>query len=385
MLATPPTISLQQNSLSFSAASGGAPTTQNAAVLGSVPSLGFAVSVNTATGGNWLSSSVTMGLTPQLLSITADPLNLAPGTYTGTVTIVPDAATPAALSLTVTFTVGAAVPPKLSVDQTNLSFTYPKGALARSATIKISNAGGGGLEFIASATTNTGGSWLTTSQALGNVYPGTPWALTVKADPSNLPPGTYTGSLSIQSTGGGNLTIPVNLAISGLTQALLLTQTGMSFTAVAQGGVVPPQSFGVVNLGTGSLAWTASVSTLAGGNWLGATPASGSSDPSMAAPQVTVSVNPNGLAAGDYYGLVNISAPGAPNSPQLVTVFLNVLPAGSDPGASVQPSELFFTATPNGGNPGSQQVLVYNIGAARADIFAYGLRAKYFRETTPGL
>jgi uncharacterized protein (TIGR03437 family) len=369
VLATPPTISLQQNSLSFSAASGGAPITQNAAVLGSVPSLGFAVSVSTANGGNWLSSISATGLTPELVPVTADSSNLAPGTYTGTVTIIPVAATPAALPLTVTFTVGAALPPKLSVDQTNLSFTYPNAAPARSATIKILNAGSGGLEFIAVPTTKTGGSWLTASQALGNVYPSAPVTLAVKADPSNLPPGTYTGSLSIQSTGGGTVTIPVNMAISSLSQALLLTQTGMSFTAVAQGGVVPPQSFGVVNLGTGSLPWTASVSTLAGGNWLSAIPASGSSNASVAAPQVTVIVSPNGLAAGDYYGLVTISAPGAANTPRAVTVFLNVLPAGSDPGASVQPSELFFTSTPNGGSPGSQEVLVYNIGAAAQTFY----------------
>ncbi len=369
VLATPPTISLQQNSLSFSAPSGGAPTTQTAAVLGTVPSLGFAVSVSTASGGNWLSSSVTQGLTPQLLSITADPLSLAPGTYTGTVTIVPSAATPAALTLTVTFTVGAPLPPKLSVDQPNLSFTYPAGAPARSQTLKISNLGGGVLEFLAATTTNTGGAWLTVTPNLGNVYPGTPVPLTVTANPANLPAGTYTGSVTVQSVGGGTITVPVNLAISSLSQAVLLTQTGMSFTGVAQGGVVPPQSFGVVNLGTGSLNWTASASTLSGGNWLSVTPASGSSNASQAAPRVNVSVNVSGLAAGDYYGLVRIDAPGAANTPQFVTAFLTVLPVGSDPGASVQPSELFFTTTPNGGSPGSQQVLVYNIGAAAQTFF----------------
>ena len=208
--------------------------------------------------------------------------------------------------------------------------------------------------------------------------PGSPAALSVTADPSNLAAGTYTGSLTIQSNGGGTVKIPVNMAISSLTKALLLTQTGMSFTGVAQGGVVPPQSFAVVNPGTGSLAWAASVSTLAGGNWLSATPAAGSSNANQAAPQVTVSVNANGLAAGDYYGLVRIDAPGAANTPQVLTVFLTVLPAGSDPGASVQPSELFFTATPGGtSSPGSQQVLLYNIGAA-PQIILYGAAPAHF-------
>jgi uncharacterized protein (TIGR03437 family) len=369
VLVTPPTISLQQNSLTVSAASGGAPVTMNVAVQGSVQGLSFTVSAATASGGSWLSVGAASGNTPDLLLITADPSNLAPGSYTGTITVAPAAATPASLIFTVTFTVGAALPPQLSVDQPNLSFTYPAGAPVRSETLKVSNAGGGALAFTVSAAKVTGGSWLSVTPVSGNVSPGNPVALTVTANPVNLAAGTYTGSFTIQSNGGGTVVVPVNLAISTLTKALLLTQTGMSFTGVAQGGVVPPQSFGVVNLGTGPLAWTASVSTLAGGNWLSATPASGSSNASQAAPQVAVTVNASGLTAGDYYGLVRIDAPGAANTPQFVTAFLTVLPVGSDPGASVQPSELFFTATPNGGSPGSQDVLVYNIGGAAQTFY----------------
>jgi hypothetical protein len=327
------------------------------------------VSVQTANGGNWLSAGASSGNTPELLAITTDPSSLPPGTYTGTITVAPAAATPASLTLTVTFTVGAALPPQLSVDQPNLSFTYPAGAPAHSETLKVSNAGDGALAFTDTATTHPGGSWLAVTPVSGSVSPGAPVALTVTANPSNLPTGTYAGSLTIESNGGGTITVPVNLAISSLSQALLLTQSGMSFTGVAQGGVVPPQSFGVVNLGTGSLAWAASVSTLAGGNWLSATPASGSSNASQAAPQVAVSVNPSGLAAGDYYGLVQIDAPGAANTPQVVTAFLTVLPAGSDPGASVQPAELFFTVAPNAESPGSQDVLVYSIGAAAQTFY----------------
>jgi uncharacterized protein (TIGR03437 family) len=369
VLATPPTISLGQNSLAVSAPSGGAPIAQNVTVLSAVPGIAFAVSANTANGGNWLSAGAGSGNTPELLSITADPSNLTPGSYTGTITVLASTATPAFLTIGVTFTVSAALPPQLSVDQPNLSFTYPNGAPARSETIKISNAGGGALAFTVSAATNTGGSWLSVTPVSGSVSPGAPVALTVTANPANLPAGTYTGSVSIQSSGGGSITIPVNLAISSLSTALLLTQTGMSFTGVAQGGVVPPQSFGVVNLGAGTLGWNASVSTLSGGAWLSATPASGTSNASLAAPQVTVSVNPAGLAAGDYYGLVQIDAPGAANTPQVVTVFLTVLPVGSDPGPSVQPAELLFPVAPNAESPGSQEVLVYSIGAAAQTFY----------------
>jgi len=76
-----------------------------------------------------------------------------------------------------------------------------------------------------------------------------------------------------------------------------------------------------------------------------------------------VSVNAANLAPGNYFGQVRIDAPGAANTPQVVTVFLEVLAAGSDPGAVVQPAELVFSAAPGNGAPGAQSFLVYNIGA----------------------
>jgi len=60
---------------------------------------------------------------------------------------------------------------------------------------------------------------------------------------------------------------------------------------------------------------------------------------------------------------VRIIAPGAANTPQVVTVFLEVLPAGSDPGALVAPQELVFNATVGADPPGAQSLLVYSIGA----------------------
>jgi len=58
---------------------------------------------------------------------------------------------------------------------------------------------------------------------------------------------------------------------------------------------------------------------------------------------------------------VSISAPGADNSPQTVSVVLNVLPAGSDPGPIVQPSGLIFTGAAGTESPGSQLVTVSNL------------------------
>jgi uncharacterized protein (TIGR03437 family) len=76
---------------------------------------------------------------------------------------------------------------------------------------------------------------------------------------------------------------------------------------------------------------------------------------------VRLDVNPKGLTAGTYAGSVQVTAPGADNSPQFVSVFLNVLPPGSNIGPIVQPSALVFSAVAGGEAPGSQAVLVQSL------------------------
>jgi uncharacterized protein (TIGR03437 family) len=88
-------------------------------------------------------------------------------------------------------------------------------------------------------------------------------------------------------------------------------------------------------------------------------------------------VSPAGLKAGTYYGQVRVDAPGAANTPQVVTAVLQVLPAGSDPGALIQPSELVFNFPVNA-PPGSQELFIYDVSDA-AKTFALP------NQTFPGL
>jgi uncharacterized protein (TIGR03437 family) len=153
------------------------------------------------------------------------------------------------------------------------------------------------------------------------------------------------------------------MTISSASQAILLSHAGLTFTTVQQGSVAPPQTFAVLNIGSGPMNWTASTSTLSGGQWLSATPGSGSSVAGSPAPKVTVTVNQTGLAAGRYYGLVRIKAPGAANTPHVITVLLRVLPAATDIGPVVTPNELVFVATAGANSPSSQSLFAYNIAA----------------------
>ena len=116
---------------------------------------------------------------------------------------------------------------------------------------------------------------------------------------------------------------------------------------------MPSQSFGILNLGAGTMNWTVQPNTLSGGNWLRVSPSSGISIAnSLDIPQVEVLVDGAGLNAGHYSGSLVVSAPGADNSPQTVGVDLTVLPLGSPLPILVRPAGLIF-ATLTGGTPPS--------------------------------
>jgi uncharacterized protein (TIGR03437 family) len=243
-----------------------------------------------------------------------------------------------------------------------LSFPFARGSGPRTEPVNVANTGGGSLEFEVRAETSTGGTWLSVSPGMGQVRPGNPATVAVTADPKGLLAGTYTGQVTVIGKSDQKI-IPVTMTISPLDHAILLSHTGLSFTAVSQGGVVPPQSFAVLNIGTGAVSWSVSKSTLSGGqDWLQITPASGSTNSAATAtPVVSVSVDAAALPPGRYYGLVRVDAPGAANTPQVLTVFLDVLKPDADVGPVVQPAELIFTTTAGGQSPGSQEVLVYNL------------------------
>ncbi|MGH9721413.1 MAG: BACON domain-containing protein, partial [Bryobacteraceae bacterium] len=272
-----------------------------------------------------------------------------------------------------TFEVSPGQPPKLDLDKPNFSFAFPLGAASRMQTLTVRNAGGGHLDYTVTAATNNGGDWLNVTAATNQALPDAPATIAVTASPRDLPAGTYTGRVTL-STANETRSVPVTIAIRSNDRAILLSQSGLSFTAVAGGGIVPPRSFEVLNIGRGVVPWSVSTRTLSGGpSWLSVTPGNGSTDAaSQTVPSVAVRVNPADLAPGSYYGLVQVDAAGAANSPQVITVCMEVLPAGSDPGPLVEPAELVFTGVAGRSSPSSKEVFVYNISAS----------PKTFRSTT---
>ena len=110
------------------------------------------------------------------------------------------------------------------------------------------------------------------------------------------------------------------------------------------------------------LNWSVDTSTLSGGNWLTVSPTSGTTDAgTLEAPSVEVSVSAAGLEPGEYYGQVQVTSQEAGNSPQVATIVLNVLPAGSNPGPRVGPTGMIFTGIAGGSDPAPQTVTLSNL------------------------
>ncbi len=376
VLAASPSYLVLPEVLSFSSQAGGLPSTpQNITVSGSVPSIPFSISLNTTSGDAWLAATPLNGSMPTTVEITADPAQLTPGTYSGTVNITALNADPAMRMVMVTFNVETAAEPNLAVRPRSRTLSFVQGDEARRRQIKVLNQGGGSLDFQVTATTASGGPWLTVETESGTATLADPVFVPVTIDPSGLDVGTYTGRITVfSSTTNQSIDVPVTITISAIEQSsILLSQTGLTFTAVANGGRVPPQTFEVLNSGQGVMEWSVSTSTLSGGpSWLTVSPTNDSTDAASSnIPQLEASIRPEGLAAGEYYGQVQVSSPTADNSPQVVSIVLNVLPAGSNPGPIVRPTGVIFTAEAGETSPGSQNVFVSNLAASPTN-FASG-------------
>ena len=220
--------------------------------------------------------------------------------------------------------------------------------------------------------------------SMGNLYISSNVTVVRKVAPDGTI-STYAGSGVFGSYGDGGpalqaaLATPIGLAVDSagnlysidlgndrirqirpsLGPLAVLSQQGLTFSAVA--GAAPPatQSFAVVNAGSGSLNWSATPTVPAGNPpWLIVTPLSGVSLAGGAGEAATVSVDPSGLAPGAYYGKVLVTAPGSPNSPQSLTVVLSLLPAGQGTGVSVQPAGLLFVGAPSGSASDPQSILL---------------------------
>lgn len=369
--------------LAFSQATPGAPVAPQTISLtpvanGATPQVnGLSFAASTDAGSVlWLSINPSSGNMPGVITVTATPGNLAAGTYNGTITITaPNTETPVE-TIPVSLTVPQPAPPAISVDVPNgISFTVSQNSSPASSQFHVSNTGSGTLSFSSTITCGGSAMWLSLSPSGGAATPGNPVTVTATATPGSLTPGVYTCPIVLAGA-GSTVTVPATLTVNGPTAVMLVSESGMNFTAVSGGSAPLAHTFGILNTGSCPnnvsvcpMDWQATTSwyvngALSANSWLSVSPSSGTvQQPYLDVDTVNVSVNPAGLSPATYYGRITITSNAALNSPVLITVTMTVLPSGTTLPPEIYPTGLIFTGVA-GADPGSQDLTVGNAGSA---------------------
>jgi uncharacterized protein (TIGR03437 family) len=336
-------IGVNPASLQFSSVVGSVPSSQTVALSGQPAT--FTAAATTLSGGNWLQVSPTTGVSPSNLLVTFDPAisaSLQAGTYNGSVTITPTSGaslTPIVIPVTLSVTTSPAV----TVNPTNITLNYQIGGANNvqvSQPLTINNAGGTSVSFGVSPSVEnnpSGRVWLTATPSSGSIPANGSAQITLAYDTTaNLPAGTYGGNntkVTLSTPGATPPTrdIPVTLLVS---TAPLLNVPNAALAFTYQQGAQNPNTQSVTATSTavaatstsGQLSLSITSTTQTGGNWL-FVPSTG-----VTGTPITVTVNPAGLAPGNYTGTVTVTGNGAANGPQSFPVTLLV---SNDPLISV--------------------------------------------------
>ncbi len=265
-------LSISPNPVSFSTAVNGA--IQNQLVTLSSATVGGAVTVAAVgTPPGWLTAT---GPSPanvvanqaSTFTISANPSGLSAGTYTA-----PIAVTLGTLSGTVTVNLvvggGGGGGGSTAVAPASLTFTSQLGSASVPAQQKLVITGpAGAWSATPSVTTPTGGTWLRVSPSSGSSLPDpsvSGASPVVSVDPTNLPVGTYSGSIAVTTAGGGTQTVSVTYTV--VSGAILIPNPG-SLVYSAQTGQGNPINQTVFFSGSNSSLNPISISAVSNNSWI---------------------------------------------------------------------------------------------------------------------
>jgi hypothetical protein len=274
----------------------------------------------------WIAVAPAEGGAPGTLGVSLDAHGLAPGTYTGTVTVHAPGAEDSSVAVAVTFLVqraGLLVTPDVVTHATNVNSNA-----VFNDTLRISNGGNGVLVWTASKSK----SWVT----LGAVAGTGPGSVPVTIRSAGLAAGTYTDEIVITapSAEGSPARIPVTLTVY---QPGLLVLPTLVHDSANVGTVTPVTAvLKVSNTSGGSITWTATKSR----PWVTLSKAAGGAPP---LDSVTVTMNTAGMIAGTFRDTIVFRSPEATNDPLKIPVQLDIL----RPMLSLKPSAITDAAQPN--------------------------------------
>lgn len=287
-----------------------APATQSVAIGNrSQTPLTFSASPS----AKWLSVSPASGaagpFSATTLAVTANPSGLAPGIYTGSVSV-SVAPTGDNLDVFVTATVSGGQA-ELALSQSGERFqAVAGGASPASQSIAVLSGSGGAINWTASASTTSGGSsWLSVAPASGRSTSSSTSSTTVSVNPAGLQPGDYYGLVQFSADGAANSPQSAQVVFSVLAADAALPAavqpTGTIFVGVTGGANPAARTITISNPSNRALTFSTAVFFTNGNNWFTVQPAGGA----VAAGQTaSFDIQPaiNALPVGIYRGEVTL-------------------------------------------------------------------------------
>jgi len=230
------TASATPASLTFTQSIGGSQPASQTITIAGVPAgttIGALATVLNGTG--WLPQPVVSGNT---VTVSPNGSQLTQGAYQGVVTVIVPGAGNSPLYIPVTLSVGPA--PTLSVTPTSVSFTYVSGSAALPAAQTVQLSSNGSVTFNAlftpAASIANRGNFIIVTPASGTA----PSTLTLAVNGSivpTLPPGTYSGTVTVSSPNIASLTVNVTLTVSAAPPPVIMAITN---AASIQAGPISP-------------------------------------------------------------------------------------------------------------------------------------------------
>ena len=166
--------------------------------------------------------------------------------------------------------------------------------------------------------------WLLVSALQGT----SPLSLKVSTNPTGLPGGVYTGTITFSAVSGGQAitqTTTVTLNISAAPASISATPTSLNFTYVT-GGPVPSASLSSAFILSSNGSALSATIAVTGASWLTVAPTGNISLVGLF-DTVAVTVNPTGLVPKIYTGTITVTAPASVNKSVTVAVVLTVAAA----------------------------------------------------------
>ena len=285
------------------------------------------------------------------LSVDKSSLTVRSEAYTAVIFVKSTEACNSPQQVSVSLNLSEEPPPQISVTPSTINFAATVGGQNPSPqTIRVRNSGQGTLNYVI----NEDAAWLNISPASGTSTGGEN-AHSLTARTGGLAAGTYTATVNVVDANAANSPQTVNVTLVMSTTpppTIAVNPDNLRFSARVGGSNPSSQSIRIRNSGQGTLTYAVTSDSA----WLRVSPESGASTGQEISHNV--SVNIAGLSAGNYTGRLMISSPNATNSPQTVTVILDLgqTPTNNEIGISSSGKEISIAILGN-----TQQIKAFGL------------------------